>query len=447
MTRMPQAARHGHLPLFAIVLLGFLLRLGTALPGIADAEIRFSRPDSETYLEPARALAESGGYLEAPGSPRPATLRPPGLPALLSILLRGGAGVGAVVVVLCLLGALIAVPVYACGSELGGRAAGILAALLFSLNLTAIANAPLILSDTVFTLIVAGLAVFVLRYHRRGRLVDAGVAATLAAAAALVRSIGLPFGVVVAALLLAPGPAVRSRRLLATALFLVLFGTLVAPWMARNAALGAGFRIDTNAGNTLLENTAAAVLAVEQGESEELVRERLRAETAEVFAGDPEAYSSLDARVSYQLSRGRQILMEHPVRTALLHVQPVILLPDVPTFLEDLGITTSGRGTQAVIRQHGFIRGVRHYFGDRIWILVPLLPALAVVALTYLGGLGTLVAWARGRRIFFLFLFGGFVLFFIVLPGPMIMPRYHLPALPLLCAMAGAGLTAIRRRG
>ncbi len=123
-----------------------------------------------------------------------------------------------------------------------------------------------------------------------------------------------------------------------------------------------------------------------------------------------------------------------------------MLLPDAPTFFELLGMTKTGRGTLDVLRREGLFAAVSHYFSGKLWLLIPLLPALGIVFLTYLGCGLQLVVWLWRRQWYLAWLFMGFVAYFLVLPGPIVMPRYHLPALPMMCVMAALCLVAVWRR-
>ncbi len=429
--------------------LALAVRLAVAAPGLSRPEAVFSRPDTPTYVEPARALAATGRYLEAPGSARPATLRPPGFPAFVAAFLAAGTGLGAVAAALCVAGALTALLVYRAGLLVASEPAAFTAGLLFAFNITAIAHSPLLLSDTLFTLGAAAELLLALRILARGRLADVAAAALVAAAGAYIRPVGLPWGGAVVLLALVRPSRTARRRTAGILLAAVLFAAPLLPWMARNASVGAGFQLHTNLGHTVLDHMAAAVLAEDTGRPEETVREDLRAGVRREFAAHPDRYRTPGARNAYRVRRGRRILAEHPLTTLRLTVSPVVLLPDAPTLFEDLGVTATGRGTLAVIHERGLLAGVRHYFGGRAWILLLLLPALALAGLTYLGATVELAAWIVRRRWRLLVLFLLFVPYYLLVPGPQAVPRFQIPALPLLCVMAASAIfrTARRRNG
>ena len=58
------------------------------------------------------------------------------------------------------------------------------------------------------------------------------------------------------------------------------------------------------------------------------------------------------------------------------------MLPDVPTVSENMGFSTSGKGTLGVLRKDGIIAAVRYYFADGgAWLLAALSPLLIITLL------------------------------------------------------------------
>ena len=211
--------------------------------------------------------------------------------------------------------------------------------------------------------------------------------------------------------------------------------------MWRNHRLGAGFTVDTNTGSTLYYYNAVALESVVTGEPEVAVRARFEERERLAFEATPERDATVRQREAYRVSQALHEFARHPWTYARLHLQPAILLPDAPTFFESLGLTRTRRGTLDVLLRRGFGPALRNYFGDRLSLVWWLAPALAVVAITYAGYLLQLWLWVRRRDLDALLLGAAFFLYYLVLPGPIAMPRYLLPALPLICVGAGLGLT------
>lgn len=429
------------------MLLAAVLRLAAAIPGMAAPETAFFRPDTPSYVQPALALLEEGRYVGAPGETEPYTLRGPGYPAFLALVFGVlGQGLHLPVLLFCVLGALTCIPVYRVGCWFGGPAVGTVAALLLALNLTSIAHAPLYLSDTLFALVTAWMLYFFARFYYRRRLPDLWLAVFLDAAGTLIRPTGLLWIVPCLFLVLVFRGLPVRHRLMGAAGCLLIFAAVLTPWMYRNSLAGGGFRLDTNVGNTLYYHNCAALVSVVTGIPRLTLRDRWTGEAEAEFAAHPGRYPDEDARTGYKLARARELIGAHKWTYLRLHFNPSILLPDAPTFFELLGLTQAGRGTLDVLHRQGVLAAVRHYFGDRAWLLLPLLPALAVVGATYLGCLVQLGRWMHRREWFLGCVFLAFVAYYLVLPGPVVMPRYHLPALPLMCVMAGAVWASWMRR-
>ena len=151
---------------------------------------------------------------------------------------------------------------------------------------------------------------------------------------------------------------------------------------------------------------------------------------------------------NWYLARYRKTIFEHPGAAAATHLFQVwILLPDLPDFLQNLGLRTGERGTLAVLRKDGVLAAFRHYMDGSYaaaFLAMPFL--LATGALYALTAAGVWI-YARKRRWAVLTLFAVFVLYYLAVPGPVLMPRYQIPALPFACAMAGAVISVcgIRR--
>ena len=431
-----------------VFLAALAIRILCALPALRSPEL-LTRPDSDTYLQPALALVQDGAMNVAPGVREAAVQRPPGYILFLAMLIAlFGRSTALFALAGCLVDALTVFPVALTGRELAGRRAGFWAAALYALNLTALANAPLILADPLLGFLCACQVFFLVRTRRTGRLADFLCGAVFAAAATLVKPVDLPVFLVLIPLILAP-VVFRSWKKTAGAVLLTMlvFCVVLMPWMIRNRAVGAGFALDRNSGSTALHNTAAILARVKHtnGDTERAALE-VEAETA--FAADPKRFAGIAERENWYLSRYRETILTHPGAAAATHLFQVwILLPDLPDFLQNLGLRTGERGTLAILRKNGVPAAFRHYMDGSYAAAFLAMPFLlisgALWALTAAG------AWiyARRRGWTVLTLFAVFVLYYLAAPGPVLMPRYQIPALPFACALAGAVISVcgIRR--
>jgi len=415
-----------------IVLTAIILRL---IPAICAAEdpSRLIRPDSGIYLDSARELVESGTY--------PTTRRPPGYPLFAAMIFACGGNNFAIALIQTLISAAACGITALAGREYGGKACGNLAALLMALNLTAIANAPLLLSDTLFSLFAAGQFYFFARYIRRKTLREILLLALTAGIACLIRPINQLI-IVVIALLTAIMPQLTWQKKLSHILAaFAVFSAVITPWMLRNHLVGATFAIDTNTGAMRHQN-GAMLLAKVNGTNYELEKEKLRRQEAEEFA-DKNKYPDERSRERWRLAQFRSMVLRHPLTYAAQHFDLRILLPDAPSLLESFGLTTSDRGTMNVLKKEGIFAAVRHYFGA-YWLLyiLLLLPLLVPVMILYAGTGIKIFQCAKNirRQWFELFILLGFAEYYLFLPGAITAPRYQLPALPCMCVLAAGAI-------
>ena len=445
--------------LIPVFVLALAIRVLCAIPAFQETD-RLLRPDSASYLFPAYALAEDGEMNMRPRNDpgkvafsgafrrddaidyvdqRPAVQRPPGYIVFLAALrLIFGRSPVAFALAGCLIGALTVFPVGLTGFQLAGRRAGFWAAVLYALNLTSLAVAPLILSDTLLGFLVAFQAMYLVKSMRTGRLRDFVFGTTFAAAAVLVKPVNIP----VLILLLMTAPFVmKTRRRTVCAMLLVplVSAVIIVPWMLRNRAVGAGFAVDRNSGLTALHNTAAILAHANHSDANE-VRARLENEANKEY--------NLQEREEWCLKRYREAILAHPRSAVATHLFQVwILLPDLPDFLQNLGLRTGERGTLAVLRKDGVLAAFRHYMDGSYAAAFLSAPFVLIhAALWVLTALGIWV-YARRKRWTVLIVCLLPMVYYLMAAGPVVLPRYQIPALPFACAMAGAVISVggIRR--
>lgn len=425
-------------PMLLLFLMTFVLRLIFALPGLMeknDELTRFQRPDSPSFLAPAASLAGNGDYRGPDGAV--SVHRPPGYPAILAVLsLFGGRRFQCLAMLL--IGSLAVLPVYGSCRIFASRASSFFAAFLFALNPTSISSAPLFLSDTLFTLLVAiSFYCCTCALKRKDPFLWLGTV-FFAAVGALIRPLNL--------LWILPGvlfpfffPGMRLwKKFLLVAGSAALFVLILFPWMLRNHSLGTGWRLGSSGSMMLLCN-ASSVKSALTGVPEETVRAGYEQEIRQEILANPEEYAASDARQRLLEKRMMREILKHPFLYAAMTLRPYVLLPDIPSLLENLGVTVSGRGTLDVLNRKGFAAAVVHYFRGKGFALAATLPLIAASMILYAAALaGVIFSLVRKNWTFcYLFLFYG--AYYLILPGLVAMPRYQLPALPVFCFFAALG--------
>lgn len=376
-----------------------------------------------------------GAFLDHVGG-IPTAVRAPGFPVFAALILRLFGSPAVLAFSLVLVSTVTVYLVYCIGRNWRDEKTGLLAAALMALNLTAIANAPMLLSDTLFGLFAAfQLNLLVLAWKRKNLKFFCGAVAC-GAVGALIRPINsLWLFPALVVLVFLPGIAWRKKGM-AALISIVLWGGILLPWMARNAAIGSGFCIDANTGSMYHQNGAMILAEVNGSEYEEEKQKILRDLEAE-FA-DTARYSDIRSQSEYRQRQYRELVLRHWFVALRQQLQWRILLPDAPTFFENLGLTRSDRGTLNVLQRDGLWAAVQFYFDGRLWLPLLLLPFLGVTLFCYAGsGLTILFQLCRFREhTVELLLFLSCCEYYLFLPGAITAPRYQIPALPVLTVLA-----------
>lgn len=387
------------------------------------------RPDTWGYLTPAYSMVNGGFY--------DGTRRPPGLPVVAAMVFKCGGGEQALSWTLALLSAFTVLAVARAGFLYGGHRAGLIAGGLYAFSPTVLGNAPLLLSDTLAGVFAALQYWFFLEFHLKKR--DWGIFACTVAAAigVLIRPVNMLFILPLAVLIAVSGKGMWRKKLFFAGSCTVIFLAIIFPWMCRNAAQGAGFCIDTNTGAMYHQN-GAMLLGEVTGRGYEFEKQRIIAEQ-EVLFRDNSRFPDEKSREQYRISRYKELVKNHFAIWLKQQCNYQILIPDVPACLECFGVTSSDRGTMAVLKEQGIFPAIRHYFGENWLFLVLLTMPLALVTLVcYAGCAWTVAGYFRDLRKNYpeILIFGAFVSYYLFLPGAITAPRYQIPALPCICVLA-----------
>ncbi|MBQ9088284.1 MAG: glycosyltransferase family 39 protein [Lentisphaeria bacterium] len=427
-----------------LFLLALLLRMTMAIFANCESEVRTVRPDTAGYLTPARSLVEDGSYNS--------TRRPPGLPVLAAAVFKCGGGIRVLSFILAGVSALTVLAVARAGFLYKGHAGGVIAGTLYALNPTVLGNAPLLLTDTLAGVFAALQYMFFLEFYRSKQWWGFFACAGVAALGTLIRPVNMLFILPLIFLLLCMRGISWKKKITAAVTGFLLFASIIFPWMLRNAMCGAGFCVDTNTGAMYHQN-GAMLLGEVSGRGYEFEKQRIIWEQEELFR-DTARFPDEKSREEYRISAYKKLVKEHFFIWLKQQMNYQILFPDIPSFLECLGVTSSDRGTMAVLKEQGVMAAVKHYFGKNWFlVIVTVLPLILVAAVSYAGALGKLVLDIKDikNKYMEIFVFGAFVYYYLFLPGAITAPRYQIPALPCLCVMAAQMLLAMlkyfRNRG
>lgn len=436
----------------------------------------FSYVDTEDYLGPARALRDLGAY--APGPERPGEaeiVRAPGYPLLMAATFTL---LGEERWALSAVGALLAtatalVLLFGMGRFVGERASA-WGATLLCLDAGSVARSLDLLSETLFTLLLALALLALCSAVSRGpvRPAPALLAGFLTGAAVLVRPILLYFPLAAAAGL--AWVAVRraagtKARLLPVAAFLAPVTLLAGGWIVRNGVATGAYVMTPVAGHQLLHRRAAAVDARVRGVSLTRAQEELGIREAffrwrgpgserELFGARryAEVFPATAGLSAAELDRrwtrrALEIFREHPLGTARMLAQgtAMLLLSPPPVILSaKWGLL---RPSEELFRlwsdqELGRFAARLRQESPRVWAAA----VGAVVQLVVLYGLALAGLLLLGRRVptaVQAVLAGTFLYLAATSAGTDALDdRFRVPLMPVTCLYAGASLAALPSR-
>mgnify|MGYP001381495133 CR=1 FL=1 len=476
-------SRHPRI-LWTIFLLALSVRM-IPVALVADRPWRMIAGDSGDYLRMGENILAGRGFTIAVEPPYlPNAARTPVYPLFLAgIRAMAGPGLLWIALAQALCGALTAVLVWSLARMADPRPrVALVAALLYVFLPVALAYGALVMTETLFTLLIVGALWLTFRgagaLSSRSRLRWAAAAGLAGGAAVLCRpiAVGLPF-LLAAALAVAPRvasahrgssrPAVRadlpsSLTCLAAAVLICL------PWIARNHAVTGRPVVSTIGAYNLLAYGAAPLKAEIEGSRVEAARESLLAEairdsrrgsmerpatvTSKAVTGELPRVASLE-RVAWDWIR------RHPWRYLRLHlVSDLSALLPAPEILQVAGMDTAGRGTLDRLREKGPLEAAKTFFAGRPGAAAVLgIFAAGLLGLYIAGGLGAFGllrrappaappvhegGWTGGTaRRWSVWPLAGMALYLLLAPGPASTPRFRVPVMPVICLLAACGLS------
>ncbi len=430
----------------SLFLLALTLRLTLFLIASGD-ETRFVRPDTQTYVRPAINLVDHGVFSASAEEPyEPEFDVTPGFPAfIIAVFSIFGRSITLVALVLLIIDSTVPVILYRIGERWRSWKVGTAAGALYATCLLCVISCQHVLTDSLFTFFLSLQILFYIRFFKDGRTKDLLATVIILGIMTLIRPTASYWIFILLGMLLFKRPLPGNRRLSRIFISAMVFAVICAPWIARNIHQGAGFRLVTNSAKTARYYFAAAVEAELTDIPAGKIRTEWKKSDLELFESNPTLFPDENARAEYKAEKGLEIIRQHPLVFIKLSTRPYVLFPAVDAFYEHIGVSAGGKGTLDVLTRNGPWAAVEHYFDGKTWLLIPVIPWILILGLTYLACIRGLFICFRERNGGYLLSFAFFALYYIAFLGPLTLSRYRLPAMPAIVLMAGLGITVWKR--
>lgn len=435
-----------------LVVLGLALGLRVAvllILVIPDPSRLTRNVDAKGYEILASNLLNGNGFSASETPPFvPELLRTPGYPLVIAAI-YGLAGTKPVAIALIqiLLDVGSVLLLYLIGSTTGSRAIGVLSSCTRALDPAAVALCNSLMSETLFVFLLLMSLFFVHRVlvgegFGWASAVWIGVAT---AACALVRPVGLFYGLVIAGFLLTAfwNRVRKSQLTMFATLYLVTFGFLLSPWVARNyVGTGAFFFSTASSYNLLFENAVYVEAAEKDLDPEKISVQRRQTFSTLSLSSGWNQYESTVAMRDTALS----ILFRNWQTTAVLLVKGVGVRLIAP-HRQEYGILLHGdfrvSGSPGVLYTSGLIEALKRFVQSPggTFAIVEALYVLIVLILATIGFVRGIRSKLRPLCLLNLLV----AIYFLFIPGMLLLGRMRAPAMPSLGLLAAVGMSSFFR--
>jgi 4-amino-4-deoxy-L-arabinose transferase-like glycosyltransferase len=407
--------------------------------------------DTASYLEPGRNLFLHGSYSTA-GLPE--TDRTPGYPIFL--MLSGmvfGSNMVTVAIAVSMqivLSLLTLQLVYKVGSRLFPETdAGLMAAWFYAVEPVSITYCVRLMPETLFVCLLLTALERLLAYRDTARLNSIGAAGVLLAAATYIRPVSYYLVAPLALALVFASPSARlvwkpAVVLLATVL------PLLAIWQVRNQVLTGYSGFSSVVEKNLYFYQSAEVIAESRHQPLPAVQSSLGyPDEVGYLAAHPEQKGwSATERLRLMKTQAAETIAAHPgtyLRSHLRGVGIVAFTPCAADLLQLLGLYPDPATMPQRVVNEGVAGGAMRVLQAHPAVAATMLLLEAGLLLLY--GLAVFgLIYGRGNRWQIGLLAGTILYFLLISGGAQAVGRYRLPALPLVCVLAGGGLAMLRAK-
>ncbi len=437
--------------LVAIFLAALVIRF-LNLVTIDDLALYAFAGDSPIYWDGAKAWLDAGYFSRSDGDGfAPETERVPLYHSFL-VLFRWAFGdaLWPVLVAQSMLDAGTCVLIGMLGAQLT-RATGLLAGLLAATWPNLVIHSQLILSDSLFLFLFAGVLYFALKFLKTARLADAVIVGVLCGGAIMTRSVALyiPISMALSAPFISRRVTGTWRSgLLAGIAMLAASLIVVSPLLWRNAHTYGSFQLTAQGGTHLLNWVIGYVNSLEKGETftqeARKIQERHLAQTqrdgSNADASNP--FELAAAQVAFAKQEFRKIPLQS-ILTAWSYGAALNL--GTPALVIDPRVRAYNRHSLMDSTGSGLLERLRFFLVGNdptylIWVVIGLTFSVLCAALQLFG-------WVMlFRHAVWPAVFGALAIgYFLLINGPIGTPKYRLPFEPILIVFQAIALLTLFR--
>jgi 4-amino-4-deoxy-L-arabinose transferase-like glycosyltransferase len=453
-------------PIFFLLFIAFIIRLSVPILVmiITKDKANFHTYDTITYLDPARELIFSGQFaskLEWPGteSPSPDSIpeivRTPGYPVfLIPGILLGNLELVTIAQQIVLSCATVYM-VYRIALIVFERIeVAHLCALLYALEPLSILYASRLMTETLFTFLITLSLYYLLIYQKSKSLSHILLSSFALAGSIYVRPVGYFLPILITLILIIwvlAQPQKRQILFIHAFVFLFVSMGLLGLWQVRNKIQAdySGFSAVTDM--NLYFFAGAAVLSVQQGIPVYEMQNQMGYRDTNIYLlNHPEQRNwNQDERYTYMRREGIKLIRDNLGISAIIHLNGMLRVlfdPGANEYLRLFNLYSEPHGILGAIIDRGLMKTLTVLWS--MFLRNPLIPLsnillgliLAMYLLWSIVGLRSKDLTKKSPLIILLCT-ASYLL--IVSGGPVGTDRFRLPIMPIICVLAGYGLSRV----
>jgi len=437
------------IPIRYILLTAFVIRLFVPLLAAFHTQDHrvFHLPDTASYVRSATELIYSGQFAR---NGIPDIVRTPGYPLLLVPGILLGNTELVTITLQIILSCLTVYLVFRIALLLFERVKiATLCALLYAIEPLSILYATKLLTETLFTYVVVLFLYLLLQYMKKGSLAQLLIAAVALSASVYVRPISYFLPILIAVILILwilTKRQNKSKLLFHTCLFFTVTISLTALWQMRNMVEAGYSGFSAVADKNLYFYQAASVLAVRQGiPFYEMQKQMGYQNTGVYFANHPDQRDwSQSKRYRYMRKEGVKILLQYPSTYLTIHLKGMLwtlLGPGATEYLRLFKFYPESGGLLGLMVDKGLLTTLIFVLKNNPLMFWTNLFLSGVLILYFLFGVIALLSRNLINNISIITLLSVGAYFFAISGGPHSYGRFRHPIMPILCILAGYGLS------